>query len=157
MDGPGFPSLDQLRVFLTVVETGSFAAAGRRLMRATSAVSYSIANLEQQLGVTLFDRDSTRKPTLTEAGIAVLTEAQTVSVGVDNLRAKVSGLTAGLEAELGLVVDVMLPTSRLVDALQAFEAELPTVTLRLYIEALGAVFQLVESRVADIGISGSLF
>lgn len=157
MDGPGFPSLDQLRVFLTVVETGSFAAAGRRLMRATSAVSYSIANLEQQLGVTLFDRESTRKPTLTEAGIAVLSEAQTVSVGVDNLRAKVSGLTAGLEAELGLVVDVMLPTSRLVDALQAFEAEFPTVTLRLYIEALGAVFQLVQSRVADIGISGSLF
>ena len=31
MIGPGLPSLDQLRVFLTVVETGSFAAAGRRL------------------------------------------------------------------------------------------------------------------------------
>ena len=101
MDGPGFPSLDPARVFLTVVETGSFAAAGRRLMRATSAVSYSIANLEQQLGVTLFDRDSTRKPTLTEAGIAVLTEAQTVSVGVDNLRAKVSGLTAESRSRTG--------------------------------------------------------
>ena len=63
-------SLDQLRVFLTVVETGSFAAAGRRLLRATSAVSYSIATLEQDLGVALFDREHTRKPTLTEAGIA---------------------------------------------------------------------------------------
>ena len=51
MQGPGLPSLDQLKVFLTVVETGSFAAAGRRLRRATSAVSYSVANLEQQLGV----------------------------------------------------------------------------------------------------------
>jgi len=36
----GTPSLDQLRVFLTVVETGSFAAAGRRLSRATSAVRF---------------------------------------------------------------------------------------------------------------------
>ena len=38
MQGPGQPSLDQLQVFLTVVETGSFAAAGRKLGRATSAV-----------------------------------------------------------------------------------------------------------------------
>lgn len=49
MQGPGVPSLDQLTVFLTVVEAGSFAAAGRRLGRATSAVSYAITNLGQQL------------------------------------------------------------------------------------------------------------
>src|SRR5690348_12445904 len=99
MEGPGFPTLDQLRVFLVVVETGSFAAAGRRLMRATSAVSYSIASLEQQLGVALFDRERTKKPALTEAGVAVLSEAKTLSLGVDNLRAKVGGLMAGLEYE----------------------------------------------------------
>jgi DNA-binding transcriptional LysR family regulator len=59
---PGTPTLDQLRVFLTVVEVGSFAGAARMLGRATSVISYSIANLEAQLGVSLFDRDSTRKP-----------------------------------------------------------------------------------------------
>ena len=57
MPGIGTPSLDQLQVFLTVVETGSFAAAGRRLSRATSAISYTIANLEMQLGIALFDRE----------------------------------------------------------------------------------------------------
>ena len=156
MGGPGVPSLDQLRVFLTVVETGSFAAAGRRLTRATSAVSYSVANLEQQLGVALFDRERTKKPMLTEAGIAVLSEAKTLSTGIDNLRAKVSGLMAGFESEVALVVDVMMPTSRLVDAMHAFEEEFPTVTLRLHVEALGAVTQLVQSGVANIGISGPL-
>lgn len=45
---PGTPTLDQLRVFLTVVEVGSFAGAARKLHRATSVVSYSIANLEMQ-------------------------------------------------------------------------------------------------------------
>ena len=154
MRGPGAPSLDQLTVFLTVVEAGSFAAAGRRLGRATSAVSYAIANLEQQLGVQLFDRDQARRPALTEAGTAVLSEARSVSVGVDNLRAKVKGLLDGLEAQISLVVDVMLPTARLVDAMRAFEATFPTVTLRLYIEALGAVTQLVHSGIADIGIVG---
>jgi DNA-binding transcriptional LysR family regulator len=154
MHGPGVPSLDQLTVFLTVVETGSFAAAGRRLGRATSAVSYAIANLEQQLGVQLFDRDQARRPALTEAGAAVLSEARSVSVGVDNLRAKVKGLLDGLEAQISLVVDVMLPTARLVDAMRAFETTFPTVTLRLYVEALGAVTQLVHSGIADIGIAG---
>jgi DNA-binding transcriptional LysR family regulator len=152
---PGIPSLDQLKVFLTVVETGSFAAAGRRLGRATSAISYAIANLELQLGVPIFDRESTRKPQLTEAGRAVVSEAQRVSLGIDNLRAKVKGLLDGLEAEVAIVVDVMLPTYRLVDAMQAFEAKFPTVGLRLHVEALGAVTQLVQNGTANIGISGA--
>jgi DNA-binding transcriptional LysR family regulator len=156
MDGPGQPTLEQLRVFLTVVETGSFVAAGKRLRRATSAVSYAIANLEQQLGVMLFDRQRTRKPELTEAGRAVLSEAKILAGGIDNLRARVRGLIAGLESELALVVDVMMPTSRLVDAMQAFEKQFPTVTLRLHVEALGAVTQLVHQGTADIGISGPL-
>jgi DNA-binding transcriptional LysR family regulator len=157
-DGPrvGMPSLDQLQVFLTVVETGSFAAAGRRLGRATSAVSYAIANLEMQLGIALFDREKTRKPVLTEAGAAVLSKARVVSGGIDDLRASVKGLLGGLEAEVTLVVDVMLPTERLVDAVQAFEAKFPTVTLRLFVEALGAVAQLVQGGTAGIGIGGAL-
>jgi hypothetical protein len=105
MQGPGVPSLDQLTLFPTVVEAGSFAAAGRGLGRATSAVSYAITNLEQQLGVQLFDRDQARRPALTEAA-AVLSAARSVSVGVDNLRAKVKGLLDGLEAQIALAVDV---------------------------------------------------
>ncbi|WP_315836168.1 LysR family transcriptional regulator [Bradyrhizobium prioriisuperbiae] len=154
MQGPGVPSLDQLQVFLAVVDTGSFAAAGRKLGRATSAVSYAIANLEQQLGVQLFDRDRTRKPTLTTIGASVLSEAQTVSVGVSSLRAKVAGMLGGLESEVSIVVDVMMPTARVVDALQAFEKKFPTVALRLHVEALGAVTQLVLSGTATVGISG---
>src|SRR5262252_7312358 len=89
---PGTPTLDQLRVFLTVVESGSFASAARQLGRATSVISYAIANLEAQLGMLLFDRRSTRKPQLTEAGRAVLSEARAISNGLHGLRAKVKGL-----------------------------------------------------------------
>jgi DNA-binding transcriptional LysR family regulator len=153
---PGTPTLDQLRVFLTVVEEGSFAAAARKLGRATSVVSYSIANLEAQLGVSLFDRDSTRKPQLTDAGRTVLSEARTISNGVSGLRAKAKGLLQGIEAEIHLVLDVILPAWRVVDALKAFRTEFPTVSLRLYVEALGAVTESVLSRTASIGISGPL-
>jgi len=153
---PGAPTLDQLRVFLAVVDVGSFAGAARKLGRATSVISYSIANLEAQLGVALFDRKSTRKPQLTDAGRTVVSEARTISNGVNGLRAKVRGLLQGLEAEVHLVLDVMLPAARMVDALKAFRAEFPTVSLHLYVEALGAVTQMVLDRTATVGICGPL-
>jgi DNA-binding transcriptional LysR family regulator len=153
---PGTPTLDQLKVFLTVIEIGSFAGAARRLNRATSVISYSISNLEAQLGVTLFDRESTRKPRLTEAGRTVLAEARTVANGIDGLRAKVRGLLQGLEAEVHLAVDVLLPAERILDALRAFRSEFPTVTLHLHVEAMGAVTKLILDRVATVAISGPL-
>ncbi len=153
---PGTPTFDQLRLFLAVVEAGSFGGAGRRLNRAVSVVSYGIANLEAQLGVRLFDREGTRRPQLTAAGKAVLAEARTVAQGMDGLRAKVKGLIEGLEAEVSLAVDVMLPTARLGRVLRAFRSTFPTVSLRLHVEALGAVTALVLDGKAGIGVSGPL-
>lgn len=153
---PGTPTLDQLRVLVTVVESGSFAGAARKLNRATSVISYTIANLEAQLGVRLFDRESTRKPQLTEAGRMVLGEARLVASGIDALRAKTKGLLQGLESELHVVLDTFLPKDRVVDALTAFFAEFPTVSLHLSIETLGAVTQSILSRHATVGVSGPL-
>ena len=45
---------------------------------------------------------------------------------------------------------------RVVDALKAFQQEFPTVALRLHVEALGAVVQLVLDRTAVLGVSGPL-
>lgn len=154
MSDSGTPTIDQLRVFIAVADVGSFAGAGRVLGRATSVVSYTIANLEAQLGVSLFERGGSRMPRLTESGRAVLAEARAVAQGVDGLRARVNGLRRGLEAEVRLALDAMLPAARVADALKAFQAEFPTVSLHLRIEALGAVTQLVLDRAATIGVSG---
>jgi DNA-binding transcriptional LysR family regulator len=118
-------------------------------------VSYTIANLEAQLNVELFDR-SKRKPTLTEAGKALLADARTVGMKVDAMRARAKTLAQGLEAEVSLAVDVMFPNCRLVQALKAFQQEFPTVGLRLRIEALGAVMHLVGERICQIGITGPM-
>ncbi|MEY2884193.1 MAG: hypothetical protein RL490_1917, partial [Pseudomonadota bacterium] len=153
---PLAPSFDQLRVFLTVLETGSLAAAGRRLGRATSAISYALANLEAQLGLPLFERQATRRLVPSEAGRVVAAEARDLARGMDGLRARVRGLLQGLEAELSLAVDVMLPTDRLVAALTAFQTEFPTVTVRLQVEALGAVAQTLLDGSAGLAVSGPL-
>ena len=156
MANPGTPTFDQLRIFLAVVDAGSFAAAGRRLNRAVSVVSYGVVNLEAQLGLLLFEREGSRKPVLTTAGRALLAEARAINQGMDGLRAKVKGLLDGLEAEVDLAVDVMLPSSRLGRVLRDFAQEFPTVSLRLHTEALGAVTAMVLDGTAAIGISGPL-
>ena len=152
--GPGTPTLDQLHVLIQVVETGSFTAAARKMNRALSVVSYTISNLEAQLGVDLFDRAASRKPRLTEAGRVVLAEARSVVGGVGNLRAKVAGMLQGVEGELHVAFDSLLSSARVVDALTAFSAEYPTVRLHLHVETLGAVTNLVLEKMSIIGISG---
>ncbi|MCB2073634.1 MAG: LysR family transcriptional regulator [Novosphingobium sp.] len=150
----GQPSLDQLRIFLTVADEGSFNRAARRLGRAVSVVSYGIANLEAQLGVRLFAREGSRRPQLTDAGKALLAEARAVADDVDVLTAKVRSMRQGLEAELPLVVDVMVPGRELAQILREFQEAFPTVILRLHVEALGAVAALVLDGRANLGIAG---
>lgn len=152
--GPGTPTLDQLHVLTQVVEAGSFTAAARNMNRALSVVSYTIANLETQLGVALFDRTSSRKPQLTEAGRVVLAQARFVLGGVSDLRAKVAGMSQGLEGELHIVLDCLLPPVRIIDALAAFAEAYPTVKLYLHMETLGAVADLVLGKTASVGVSG---
>ena len=55
----GSLSLDHLRVLVTVADTGSFSAAGRKLGRVQSAISQAVATLEAAQGVALFDRRRT--------------------------------------------------------------------------------------------------
>ncbi|SDG51964.1 LysR family transcriptional regulator [Roseospirillum parvum] len=156
MSQPAPPTLDQVRIFLAVADSGSFAAAGRRLNRAVSVISYGIGNLEAQLGVRLFRRQGTRKPVLTDAGRAVLAEARTIDAALAGLQAKVASLRAGQEAEVDLVVDVMVPYPRLAAVLGDFAEAFPHVTLRLHMETLGAVSQMVRDGEAVVGLSGPL-
>jgi DNA-binding transcriptional LysR family regulator len=148
-------SLDHLRMFIAAADEGSFSAGGRRLRRAQSVISQTLANLEAQLGVKLFDRSS-RSPVLTRQGLALLAEARAVVTRMDVFKARAKGLSAGLEPELSVVVDVMFPLDKLTSAVAAFQEKFPATPLTLYVEALGAVLQpLMEGRCA-FGVMGSL-
>jgi DNA-binding transcriptional LysR family regulator len=148
-------TLDQLRTFIAAAEEGSFSAAGRKLHRAQSVVSQTLANLETQLGVTLFDR-SARYPTLTEAGRVLLQDARAVAEQMDGFKAHAHSMSEGLEPELSVVVDVMYPMAGLICAAGASREAYPHTPLRLYVEALGGVVQPVLKGTCRIGIIGSL-
>ncbi len=148
-------SSDQILTFVAAAEEGSFSAAGRRLSRAQSVVSQTLANLEGQLGVLLFDR-SVRSPVLTPAGAALIPRAREILGAMGGFKAQARALAGGLEPELSVAVDVMFPTRTLTDAVSAFHAEFPDTPLRLYVEALGAVLMPILDRRCSFGVMGSL-
>jgi DNA-binding transcriptional LysR family regulator len=111
--------------------------------------------LETQLGVKLFDR-SARYPKLTAAGQSLLLEALVASDAVDNFKASARALRSGLEPELSVVVDVMYPMEELTRVVGLFRAKFPRTALRLYVEALGGVIQLILEGRCRLGIVGTL-
>lgn len=149
------PTLDQLRVFLAVAETGSFSAASRTLNRAQSVVSYTIANLEAQLEVQLFER-SGRQPKLTEAGRAMLPDARRIVADMQVMRARARSMKQGLEPELSLAISVMVPADAVVNELREFGKRFPSVALSLNVGELGMVMDMVASGRASIGLGGAL-
>jgi len=148
-------TLDQLRTFIAAVDEGSFSAAGRKLRRAQSLVSQTLANLEAQLGVKLFDR-SARYPRLTDEGRSLLVDARSVADNVDELKARARAMREGLEPELSVAMDVMYPMEALTRAAAHSRKAYPHTPLRLYVEALGGVIKPVLDRHCSIGVIGSL-
>ena len=148
-------TLDQLRTFVAAADQGSFSAAGRKLRRAQSVVSQTLANLEAQLGVKLFDRTE-RYPKLTDEGRSLLVDARSVADAIDGFKARARAMREGLEPELAVAVDVMYPMERLTKAASHSRKAFPHTALRLYVEALGGVIKPVLEGTCNIGVIGSL-
>lgn len=145
-------TLDQLRALSAVVEEGSFSAAARRLDRVQSAVSTSMANLETNLGVPIWDR-STKVATLTPQGKAVLASARRVLAEVDGLRRLTSGMVMGLEASVSLCLDALFPVDVLIEVCGAFTKEFPAVELRIDTQVLSGVSACVLDGSATLGVA----
>jgi DNA-binding transcriptional LysR family regulator len=148
-------TFDQLKIFIACVERGSFSGAARKLHRTQSVVSQAIAQLERQIGVTLFDR-SGRLPTLTDEGRALLADARIVARGVDGFKARAKSLSDGLEPELSVAMDALFPMEWLTQAVDAFRHEFPGTPLRLHVDAMGAILQPVLDGQCRIAVIGSL-
>jgi len=144
-------TLDQLRTFIAVADTGSFSAAGRKLQRVQSAVSQTIQHLESTLDVALFDR-SEKTPRLTDAGRVMLTDARHLVGGAERLRARASTIAAKVEPELTIAVDAIFPNAFLVESLRALTQEFPHLPVTVFTEGLGGAEQRLHDGAARLGL-----
>jgi len=141
--------LEALSALDAVVRHGSFARAAEALHKVTSAVSYQVKKLEEQLNLTLVDRSAYRVR-LTAEGEAVLAEGRRLLRQAYQVEALAQQLASGWEARLLVVVDGILPLADTLRALKQLVDEGVPTRVQLKIEFLGGVQHRFEKEQADL-------
>lgn len=122
--------LDNIRTFVRVYELGSMSAAGRDLRISPAVTSARISQLEDHLGVRLFQR-TTRSLTPTEQGRAFYEGAVEVLHSVEAAEARVMDLTENPRGTLFVAAPLGLGRRLLAPQVPEFLDTYPEITLRL--------------------------
>jgi DNA-binding transcriptional LysR family regulator len=85
-----------------------------------------------------------------------MAETRNHLMGIAQLKARARDLAGGLEPEVSIVVNILYPTKILTCAVAAFQTEFPNTPLRISVEGLGAVIDLVQEGRCAFGIGGPL-
>ncbi|WP_051527818.1 LysR substrate-binding domain-containing protein [Balneatrix alpica] len=146
-------SLEALRVLDAIERRGSFAAAAEELHKVTSAVSYAVQKLEQDLDMLLFDRQGHRAQ-LTPAGKVLLEQGRAILEATELMVEQARQVANGWESRLSLAVDCVIPVLPILETLGRFYRESGANTdLRLQEEVLGGGWDALESGRADMLIA----
>ncbi|WP_313086628.1 LysR family transcriptional regulator [Stutzerimonas nitrititolerans] len=151
MKGPRV-TLDQWRTLQAVVDHGSFAQAAEMLHRSQSSVSYTVARMQEQLGIPLL-RIEGRKAVLTDAGEVLLRRSRQLVTQASQLEELAHHMEQGWEAEVRLVVDAAYPNARLIRALTEFMPKSRGCRVRLREEVLSGVEEILKDGTADLAIT----
>lgn len=144
-------SPESLEAFVQTVESGSFSAAARALRKSQSTISTAVANLEQDLGFTLFSRES-RNPVLTENGqraLAQVKEILAASAQLDELAIRLAG---EVEPCLRLAISDFWQADYHESLLQRFSTRYPDIEFECMIAEDADVIDLLQSNRAHIGV-----
>lgn len=144
-------TLDSLRVIDAIDRKGSFAAAADDLHRVPSAVTYSVRQIEEALGVTIFDRTGHRA-VLTDAGRELLAEGRRLLQSAADLECRVQQVAKGWEAELRIAVDTWIGVDRLFGIVGEFYEQQTGTKLRLLHEVLGGTWDALAAGRADLAV-----
>lgn len=144
-------SLESLEVLDAIARKGSFAAAAESLFRVPSAVTYTVRNLEENLGVALFDRTGHRAE-LTEAGVELLREGRRLLNAANELESRVKRISNGVETELNLAISDLFNITAIFPVLKRFYAQKFGTRLRIMPEVYGGSWDALITGRADISI-----
>ena len=144
-------SLDMLQVVDAIDRKGSFAAAAAELHRVPSAITYSVRQLEEGLGISLFDRGGHRA-VLTPAGRELLAEGRRLLRAAADLECRVQQVARGWEAELRIALDTIVGIDKMFGLVEEFYREKTGTRIRFLHEVLGGTWDALASGRADLAI-----
>ncbi len=121
----------QLERFLAVVEHGSLAAAARQLHLTQQALSAALANLEQELGVRLFDRNPGGITRPTRHGQALIPHARAQLAGAERARQEMQNLTDGRSGTVTVGLGEAFAGNIIAEAVLRFRKARPGIRVNL--------------------------
>jgi DNA-binding transcriptional LysR family regulator len=142
-------TLDALEVIDAIDRRGSFAKAAEELNKATSALSYTVQKLEEQLAITLFQRQG-RRSVLTPAGQLLLKEGREILAATALLADKAREVATGWEPRLRLAVESLMDNAVLFDQLQVFLQQHPSLEIDVTECVLGGGWDALEHGKVDL-------
>nr|WP_042194526.1 LysR family transcriptional regulator [Kibdelosporangium sp. MJ126-NF4]CEL21382.1 putative LysR-family transcriptional regulator [Kibdelosporangium sp. MJ126-NF4]CTQ96051.1 putative LysR-family transcriptional regulator [Kibdelosporangium sp. MJ126-NF4] len=142
----------QLEFFVAVAEELSFTRAAQRLYAVQSTVSAAVKALEAELGTTLFDR-STRRVTLSTAGLAFLPEAKAALEAVDRAMAAAQEASAGLRGSIRVGTMTNITVIDLPDLLGSFHRHYPLVDIHVTVSATGSTGMAADVRTGRLDLA----
>lgn len=144
-------SIEALEVIDAIARKGSFAAAAESLFRVPSALTYTVRKLEQDLGISIFDR-SGHRASLTEAGAELLKEGRYLLEAAQTLECRVKRIATGIETDISIAISDLFSTKPIFDILHAFYAQQFGTRVKLSREVFGGSWDALISGRADISI-----
>ena len=145
-------TLEQLRALCAVVEKGGFHAASESLFRSQSAISIAIKNLEQELGITLFDRAAYR-PALTSEGQVLYGKAKSILSRSDELISIAHHFAEGEETEVSIALGAIAPVEQVLDVIRQVSESAPATRMSLQIENMGGTLERLLEKDVDFAIA----
>ncbi|WP_271460096.1 LysR family transcriptional regulator [Pantoea leporis] len=144
-------SPESLEAFVQTVASGSFSAAARALSKSQSTISNAIANLEDDLGFTLFDR-SGRNPILTEHGQRAFAQVQQILAASQRLDELAVRLSQGVEPRLSLAISDFWQADHHENLLNRFEVRYPDIDFECMIAEDADALDLIQAGRVHLGV-----
>ena len=144
--------LRHLRCFMAVAEELHFARAAERLHIEQSPLSRAIKELEEELGVRLFNRN-TRSTHLTRSGQIFLEHIPRVFAALTQARESVRTMSSGYQGQLRIALSEGISQARLTALLSRCREEEPDTEIRLYEVSLGQQLKGLETDLYDVGFA----
>ncbi len=145
-------AVEQWAVLAAVIDHGGFAQAAQTLHRSQSAISYTVARLQESLGVPLLSIRG-RKAVLTAHGETLLRRARPLLRDLLTLEELAHSLERGWESQLKLVVDVAFPRERLLKIVSELGAACPQTQLQLADAVLSGAEEAITGQSADVVVT----
>lgn len=146
-----FISDETLRVIQLVARHQSITTAAEQLNKVPSAISYTIRKTEEALGAELFVRKG-RYIELTPAGRYFIEHSRTIIGDMEALRRNTVLIHDGVERELTVAVNNIIPTSILVELIRDFELQFSSTTLTVSLEVYNGCWDALYNQRADLVI-----